>query len=277
LPHLGGRVTIFDDLFLTNHFQECAMPEFVWLREGDRLPAVAVLQHLLKRTGIAVAPDGAFGPRTKEAVRRFQKDHGLKDDGIVGIQTWPRLKSSEPLPILDFVDIFEPDLGDAEARVINKAGGNALMMGGACNGIEQATQMIGQAGSNLFMLRLHGHGAPGEAGISEGRLDARQRSAFKNLESSRQALQRIRHVFGPYGCIQFMHCSVGSGAAGQSFLQMVADTLMIPASAAYHVQLGGPLKETVRFEGAVRTVCPGGVSLATWARSLPEFAGVSVA
>lgn len=253
------------------------MPEFVWLREGDRLPAVAVMQHLLKRTGLTVATDGAFGPRTRAAVETFQKDHGLTVDGTVGLQTWPRLKNREELQILDFVDIFDPDLKDDEARSINNAGGSALVMGGACNGINQATQMIAQVASNLFLLRLHGHGAPGVAGISEGTEDARQRSAFKNLDSSRAALQRIRGVFGPYGCIQFMHCSTGAGAAGLAFLQMVADTLMIPASAAYRVQLGGPLKETVRFEGMVRTVCPGGVSLATWARSLPDFAGVSVA
>ena len=253
------------------------MPEFVWLREGDRLPAVAVMQHLLKRTGITVATDGVFGPRTNDAVRNFQKSHGLAVDGIVGLETWPRLKSNEPLQILDFVDIFDPVINDREARSINGAGGNALVMGGACNGINQSMQMIEQVASNLFMLRLHGHGAPGLAGISQGTENLPQWSAFKNMASSREALQRIRHVFGPYGCIQFMHCSTGAGAEGFKFLQMVADTLMIPASAAYNVQLGGPLKETVRFEGMVRTVCPGGVSLATWARSLPDFAGVSVA
>lgn len=31
--------------------------------------------------------DGKFGPKTKEAVKKFQKDQGLKVDGIIGIET----------------------------------------------------------------------------------------------------------------------------------------------------------------------------------------------
>ena len=35
--------------------------------------------------------DGKFGPKTEEAVKKFQKDKGLKVDGIVGKNTWTAL------------------------------------------------------------------------------------------------------------------------------------------------------------------------------------------
>lgn len=38
-----------------------------------------------------MTPDGAFGPRTTRAVRRFQSRHGLTVDGAVGPATWRAL------------------------------------------------------------------------------------------------------------------------------------------------------------------------------------------
>jgi peptidoglycan hydrolase-like protein with peptidoglycan-binding domain len=38
--------------------------------------------------------DGTFGPKTKNAVKAFQKDHGLTQDGVVGPNTWSKLSTS---------------------------------------------------------------------------------------------------------------------------------------------------------------------------------------
>ncbi|MDD4013408.1 MAG: peptidoglycan-binding domain-containing protein [Candidatus Omnitrophica bacterium] len=46
------------------------------------------IQTALKNAGhYAGAIDGVFGPKTKQAVKDFQADKGLKVDGIVGPQT----------------------------------------------------------------------------------------------------------------------------------------------------------------------------------------------
>jgi peptidoglycan hydrolase-like protein with peptidoglycan-binding domain len=40
---------------------------------------------------VGINTDGKFGPRTEAAVRKFQRDHGLVPDGIVGPKTWKAL------------------------------------------------------------------------------------------------------------------------------------------------------------------------------------------
>lgn len=53
---------------------------------GDQEPAVRDLQAAL-----GVDADGSFGLATYQAVRRFQEEHGLKADALVGPETWRRL------------------------------------------------------------------------------------------------------------------------------------------------------------------------------------------
>lgn len=57
------------------------------LKRGASGEAVRTLQRLL---GVAV--DGRFGLNTTTLVRRFQRAHGLKADGIVGPYTWDALE-----------------------------------------------------------------------------------------------------------------------------------------------------------------------------------------
>ena len=42
--------------------------------------------------------DGSFGPQTEKAVIKFQDDHNLDNDGIVGPQTWDKLAEVYELP-----------------------------------------------------------------------------------------------------------------------------------------------------------------------------------
>ena len=49
--------------------------------------------------------DGSFGAETQTAVKNFQKDHGLMEDGIVGQKTWEALESSSEQKYLYTVTI----------------------------------------------------------------------------------------------------------------------------------------------------------------------------
>lgn len=71
-------------LFLTGgavleHERHHPMAQLVDAPEGDERDRVRAIQAAL---GIRV--DGAFGPKTREAVIAFQRRHGLAADGIVG-------------------------------------------------------------------------------------------------------------------------------------------------------------------------------------------------
>ena len=56
------------------------------LKLGSRGEQVQTLQAFLN-----VKIDGDFGPNTHAAVKRYQREHGLTDDGIVDPQTWAHM------------------------------------------------------------------------------------------------------------------------------------------------------------------------------------------
>ena len=63
---------------------------------------VASVQNMLIGTGyLTDGADGVFGSGTQAAVQRFQADHGLTADGIVGTQTMNALStaSGQPIPV----------------------------------------------------------------------------------------------------------------------------------------------------------------------------------
>ena len=67
------------------------------LRKGDRGDDVKALQERLNQLGYDCGDaDGVFGTRTKNAVVRFQTDHLLDPDGVVGRKTWAALDNVQP-------------------------------------------------------------------------------------------------------------------------------------------------------------------------------------
>lgn len=64
------------------------------LRKGAKGQITRIMQQMLINKGYPLnkyGADSSFGQETFEAVRKFQKANGLKDDGIVGKETWRKL------------------------------------------------------------------------------------------------------------------------------------------------------------------------------------------
>ena len=61
------------------------------LKIGDKGDWVKIAQARLVINGYKIEVDGDFGPKTKEAVIKFQTSYGLKRDGIIGPKTWAKL------------------------------------------------------------------------------------------------------------------------------------------------------------------------------------------
>ena len=60
------------------------------LKRGSRGEDVRVLQRALH-----LADDGIFGKITEDAVKTFQREHGLTADGIVGAKTWAAINAAD--------------------------------------------------------------------------------------------------------------------------------------------------------------------------------------
>ena len=60
-------------------------------RVGDRGEEIAEIQGQLVQLGYDVMADGAFGPAMAEAIKDFQKSHGIKADGLIGPATYSAL------------------------------------------------------------------------------------------------------------------------------------------------------------------------------------------
>ncbi len=63
------------------------------LRFGNSGISVKVLQRILLSNGYAVRVDGTFGALTETAVKAFQSQRDLAEDGVVGGNTWRELTS----------------------------------------------------------------------------------------------------------------------------------------------------------------------------------------
>ena len=88
-------------------------------RRSRNADAVTVLQALLDRGGYEAGLDGRFGRQTEAAVERFQRDHQLVIDGVVGPKTWTRLIVSQPdfFEEIAFRFLSEQDLIDEARRL----------------------------------------------------------------------------------------------------------------------------------------------------------------
>ena len=81
-------------------------------------------------------------------------------------------------------------------------------------------------------VRVHGLADDHDATVRrrQDRLRARGHGPGRIADTAR-LFRQLRHLFSPYGCIQFMHCSTGRGPQGSAVLKAVADATGVPATA----------------------------------------------
>ena len=93
------------------------------IRKGNKGDLVKQCQQLLKDRGYDLGicgVDGDFGVATEKAVKAFQKDHGLKVDGVVGESTWAALQTAE-----EYYTVTITHLTKAQADAVIKEYPNA--------------------------------------------------------------------------------------------------------------------------------------------------------
>jgi hypothetical protein len=130
---------------------DLALKNLLYSHIPDR-PALVGLH--LNRRGARLTCDGIFGPRTRAAVVEFQRMRRIRQDGVVGEDTWSRLVHHENLPIVDSIDVWDHDLYKYDAQNIINVGGKPVLMGSMSRGVVVAAQKIRGTAGNIFLLRF---------------------------------------------------------------------------------------------------------------------------
>lgn len=101
------------------------------IRRGSRGVWVTVAQTELINKGYncgTSGADGIFGANTEKAVKAFQKDSGLKEDGIIGRETWDALENK---PVTRYtVTVPHLTLSQADELIAKYPGSEKAQEGG---------------------------------------------------------------------------------------------------------------------------------------------------
>ncbi|MBO9878983.1 XVIPCD domain-containing protein [Xanthomonas sp. D-99] len=123
------------------------------LRDNARGAEVRTLQQTLQQLGYKDAggnelkADGAYGQRTSDAVKAFQRAHGLQDDGVVGRDTQAALKQAEKTPLLSEKTNPDHPLFNQAVNKLEQLGPNAFA---------NRQQLVNAAGHMTFEAKVSG-------------------------------------------------------------------------------------------------------------------------
>jgi peptidoglycan hydrolase-like protein with peptidoglycan-binding domain len=108
------------------------------IREGDRGAAVEDVQRRLRALGADIGPsgvDGVFLGATLAAVREFQREHALDEDGSVGPATWAALVDATFTLGDRLLYLHMPYFHGADVRTLQGALNSLGFAAGAADGI----------------------------------------------------------------------------------------------------------------------------------------------
>lgn len=137
-------------------------PSLPVLKNGDKGEAVKELQTLLNTHGYKLTVDGDFGAMTEGAVRDFQAKNGLAVDGVVGSQTWAKLKApvAKPKYTLPTETLKLGDKGEAVKQLqtaLNAAGFSCGAVDGDFGEKTLAAVKAFQQANNLTVDGIYGN------------------------------------------------------------------------------------------------------------------------
>lgn len=141
---------------------------------------VKELQAELNKEGFSLDVDGLFGRDTEAAVKRFQGEHGLDDDGVVGPLTWAALLDTEPPDLSTVFPTSFPRNDASLLRQVEEAAKykDSVVEAASTYGFPPA--VIGGIGSREshwgLILKPAGSGPAGTGDFLERRAPARYRS-----------------------------------------------------------------------------------------------------
>jgi peptidoglycan hydrolase-like protein with peptidoglycan-binding domain len=189
-----------------------AQPADATLRSGANGENVRQLQSALNyfgyrdREGRPLREDADFGDRTQEAVRAYQRAHGLEADGVVGPQTLAALAKSKEAPLLS--DPRHPDnalyqqavkgleqlasTGFKDRQALENAAG-AMVFEAKASGLTRIDHVVqSNNGTGLFAVQ----GALNDPAHARVHLDKAQ-AAAEPIEKSTAQLQQEIQVQAP--------------------------------------------------------------------------------
>lgn len=149
--------------------------------------------------------DGSFGPQTEKAVKKFQDDHNLDNDGVIGPKTWAKLAEVYDLPPYPapMLEPLPPEIIDEIETAAAQSDVADLIWGGN-RGVAPEGYTRGMALAYATCVRKFELGdmtahemAKAETGDSDHDALALYRSQFQKLGMSNNVAGRntLRHVF----------------------------------------------------------------------------------
>lgn len=236
---------------------------------GDRLPTVALAQARLIESGATdLAVDGIFGPLTEAAVLNFQHEVGVPETKRVDQPTWAALSYGLPISVVDAIDAGDITVVNEDRPYLDDGHSSVVVNYGMSRGAYQLIHdlVASHPARSVALLRLHGHGEPGDMGISSGFERVKSSSFMADLFASpgiRAQFALLGSILKPYGSIELHGCRVALRMRGRRLLEGMARACRVPVTAAYHYQYGA--RDAARFEGPVLTCFPSVTDLKTWA------------
>lgn len=187
---------------------------------------------------------------------------------------WSKTGDEIKMGTFDVVDTTDPSLMSAEVRWLEKLGGSPILMKSGETVNEMVQRLLDKRnGSQITLLRIHGHGFPGFQAVASGKIRNAPPMAAITLEHFQRvenSLGRLKSAFSPAGGVNLMGCNVAEGPEGEQLLKKLANLWGVPINGSAQLQYACSYDEknnvnntesckglTLNFEGPVKTVHPG--------------------